>query len=373
MNRSVIALLLLAVLAGAGYGVLASVIHWSPALPRGIGPPLPDTVAQLPNLVLPHPATGSRINILIMGIDRRPGLVQGDRPIPTSTDSDPGETDTLAVLSIDPTAKTATVLSIPRDLWLEVPDGSGGWTTGRINTAYYVGAARHLSGGGPGAAMAAVSHNLGIPIDHYLLLDFSGFMDLIDAVGGIDLAVPNTITATVLPKANDGGYEYTFLAGSQHLNGELALAYARFRFDQQGDLGRVKRQQQVGLAVRQRLLSLGWLTQAPALFSKYHAAFDTDLPAYAVPGYALLANQVRSQAIQTRSLGEAGATTGATLLSGAEVLLPNPEVMAAIIGQSFDDPNIEATALAHLREDRAAGDADRVGLQRGTVLRPPSR
>ena len=231
-----------------------------------------------------------------------------------------------------------------------MPDGHGGWTIDRINEAYHTGEADKLPGGGGATAAAAVTHNFGIPIDHFVALDFAGFTSLIDALGGIDLDVPKTLTATVLPRGDTGGYEYTFFAGRQHLNGELALAYSRFRLDAEGDFGRIKRQQSVVLAAQQRALSLGWVDQPLSVWNKYHSAVRTDIPSYQLPGFALLAKQMEGHGVAARSLGEAGATTETIIPgSGADVLLPNPDVIARIVAEAFDSPSLGAVTLARLR------------------------
>ena len=350
VKRFLVSLLILAAVA---YGGLVAGIHLSPRVLPGNGLKVPGLARKLPYLAPPSDQLpNQRINVLILGLDERPGvpdLDRSDRPFPSLSANDPGLSDTMAVLSIDPETKTAAILSIPRDLWLDVPDGQGGWTTDRINSAYYVGEVDKLPGGGPAAAAAAITYNFGIPINHYLVLNFNGFMDVVDDVGGIDINVPNALTATVLPKDNSGGYEYTFFAGPQHMNGELALAYARFRLDENGDFGRIKRQQQVSLAVRQRLLSLGWLNNAASLFGKYNSAFQTDVAAYQVPGYALLAKQISSKSIVTRSLGEPGAT-GEFILpgSGADVLFAEPEKAATIVGDTFSDQSLFDATLNRL-------------------------
>lgn len=336
------------------YVSLAAGVHFSKIVLPGNAVSLPGPVKQLPYLSAPTAAPGHPINFLILGVDNRPDEPgEYDATQQSSTQDgapDPGLSDTMAVVSVDPAAKTAAVLSIPRDLWLEVPDGQGGWTMDRINEAYHTGEADKLPGGGPAAAEAAVQHNFGIHIDHYLVLNFDGFMRLVDALGGIDLNIPTTITTTILPKANTGGYEYTFLAGQQHLNGELALGYSRFRNDPQGDLGRIQRQQRVALAARQRALSLDWLGHPLDIWNKYNSAFHTDLHIWDMPGFALLGKQIESNAIHTRSLGEAGATTEVILPSGADVLLPDPGVVSSIVGETFNDPSLHDATLARLQQ-----------------------
>jgi len=351
-RRRYLAVIALTLLAGA-YASLAIGVHMSSVVLPGNPVTLPGPVKSLPYLSAPTPEPGQRINFLVLGVDDRPGEpgeYAATQPASTpSSAPDPGLSDTMAVVSIDPATKTAAILSIPRDLWLEVPDGKGGWTTDRINQAYHTGEADKLQGGGGVAAEAAIEHNFGIHIDHYVVIDFSGFMRLIDALGGIDLNIPTSITTTILPEANNGGYEYTFLAGMQHLNGELALGYSRFRNDPQGDLGRIQRQQQVALAARQRALSLDWLSHPFDVWNKYSSAVHTDLHIWDLPGFALLAKQIQTSAIQTRSLGEAGATTDAILPSGADVLLPDPTAVARIVGETFGDPSLRDATLARLQ------------------------
>lgn len=349
-RRGLFVVLLAFCLVAIGYGGVALATRLSWRLLPGNGVRLPKAVAGLPYLDVPTAAPAARINILILGVDYRQGEGDEYTRVRLNDEDDDGRSDTMAVFSIDPASKTASVLSIPRDLWVEVPDGHGGWTMDRIDEAYHTGAENKLPGGGPAAAAAAVTRDFGIPIDHYVVLDFTGFMTLIDALGGITLDVPQTLTATVLPADNAGGYEYTFLAGRQHLSGELALAYSRFRYDAEGDFGRIARQQQVALAARDKALSLGWAAQALTLWGQYHQAVQTDLQAYEMPGYALLAKQVEGRAVATYSLGETDATAEAILAeSGADVLLPNRVRMAEIVTQAFGDQSLGEAALQSLQ------------------------
>lgn len=345
---------LLVVLALAYAGVAVATRMSSKILP-GNEVRLPGPVASLPYLEAPTPLAGSRINILILGTDHWPGRPDEYTNIFPNGEDDVGHSNSIAVLSIDPEAKTASILSIPRDLWVEVPDGRGGWTMDRINSAFHTGELGKLPGGGGATAAATVTHDFGIPIDHYVVMDFAGFMKVIDALGGVTIDVPHTFTATVVPEANTGGYEYTFFAGRQHFNGELALAYARFRYDPEGDFGRIKRQQQIALAARDQALSLGWTARALSLWNEYHEALETDLQAYQVPGYALLAKQLQGHPIQTYSLGETGATEAVVLAgSGADVLLPNPGPIAQILGQALGSADIGVAAFGSLQRQYPA-------------------
>jgi LCP family protein required for cell wall assembly len=336
-----------------GYAAVAFGSRLSWRLLPGNGVRLPGAVAGLPLLDIPTPTAGSRINILIMGTDHWYGRPDEYTGIFPNGEDDVGHSNSIAVLSIDPAQKTASILSIPRDLWVDVPDGKGGWTMDRINAAYHTGELDKLPGGGGATAAMTITHDFGIPIDHYVVLDFAGFMKIIDALGPLDIDVPNTFTATVVPEANTGGYEYTFFAGKQDMNGELALAYARFRYDAQGDFGRIQRQQQIALAARQKALSLGWVTRAPSLWSEYRQSIETDLQGFEIPGYALLAKQL--DPIQTYSLGQTDTTTSAVIAeSGADILLPKPRAMAGIISEALGNPSAGAAALSALQQQYPA-------------------
>jgi LCP family protein required for cell wall assembly len=221
----------------------------------------------------------------------------------------------------------------------------------RINEPYHTGEILKLPGGGGALAAQAVSHNLGIRVDYYVDFDFNGFIKLVDALGGVDLDVPSPLIATVYPGADTGAYEYAFYPGSQHMNGELALAYSRFRLNADGDFGRIKRQQAVGLAARQKALSLGWIDHPIDVWQQYSAATDTNIPAYLLPGLALLTKQINPESITTRSLGETNAVQEAIIPgTGADVLYPVPSVVSRIVADTFGDPSLGAATLARLEK-----------------------
>jgi len=237
--------------------------------------------------IIPHRWTGTeRVTVLIMGIDRR----QGD------TDT-AYRTDTLMLLSVDPAARTAVMLSIPRDLWVEVP----GYDTNTINTANFTGDAFQYPGGGPALAVKTVEHNLGVTVNYYVRLDFTAFETLVDAIGGIEIDVEAEINDPWYP---DGAYGYEpfyLAAGRQHLNGHDALRYARTRHDS-SDVERAKRQQQVVKAVRNKVLSLNMLpaliAKAPALYQTLNQSVQTNLSLDQIVSLALLAQDIPEENLQ---------------------------------------------------------------------------
>lgn len=283
---------------------------------------------SLPGVSAPGPkpwTPDARLNILVLGIDKRPG-----QPEDGSYRS-----DTMFVASIDKHAGRLELLAIPRDYWAEIPYGNtpGVWAENKINAAYSYGQFYKYPGGGPAAAVAAVQHNLNITIHHYVVIDWEGFVRLIDALGGIDIDVPETISdfgTDVLEVFPNN----TVQAGRQHMDGKQALGYSRVRVD--GDLKRIERQQLVIRAVADKAVSLGYITRIPELWSAYRDAFRTDIDNALIPGYALMARSIDLGNIQTFSLGKA--MYGGVSEDGQLILLPNRDQMYAIIDEFLADP-----------------------------------
>ena len=168
----------------------------------------------------------SRVNLLIMGLDARDLEATAPR------------TDSMILFTMDPVNLTAGMISIPRDLWVEIP--TSGY--GRINTAHYLGDLYDYPGGGPALAALTVERNLGIHIDYYVRINFEAFVTFVDEIGGIDIEVPETIDDPLYPD-NNYGYEPLYIeAGLQHFYGDMALKYARTRHSGNGDFDRARRQ-----------------------------------------------------------------------------------------------------------------------------------
>ncbi len=226
--------------------------------------PLTDIAINPIEVEMPDPWDGvSRVTILVMGLDYR-DWEAGEIP----------RTDTMMVLTLDPITKEAAMLSIPRDMWVNIP----GFEYSRINTAYYLGELWKLPGGGPALAAQTVEEFLGVPIDYYAQVDFGAFVRLIDEIDGV----------TVVPKMDvrivpiGGGYKETLKAGEAYtLNGTLALAYARARYTDGGDFDRAARQQEVVYAIRDRILKFSmWPTliaKAPILYQEIAAGVNTNM------------------------------------------------------------------------------------------------
>ena len=157
------------------------------------------------------------VNILVLGSDRREHMA-GDK----------GRSDSIMLLRIDPSNKSISMLSIPRDLRVEIP----GWGSDRINAAY--------SDGGPALSVATFKALTGLPVNHFLDVNFVGFADMVDYLGGVYIDVDRQYYNNT---AVTGYSSIDIPAGYQRLNGANALGFVRYRHDQLGDWGRMQRQQ----------------------------------------------------------------------------------------------------------------------------------
>ncbi len=288
---------------------------------------------------LPDPWNGTdRVTILLMGLDFRDWL----------SGEGPPRTDSMMLATLDPVSLTAGMLSIPRDLWVEIPN----YGHGRINTAYFIGERDRLPGGGPALAVATVEKFIGVPIQYYMQIDFSAFERMVDEIGGIQVEVPEYIKVDPIGPDNTIRLE----AGTYTFDGETALAYARSRKSEGGDFDRARRQQQVAIAIREKLLDLGNLpsliAKAPALYHELESGIRTNLSADEIISLGLLALKVDQEDIHRGVIAPPTNVTLETVLYGgeeAEVLKPVPDQIRLLrdeiftssgaIGPSIDDEN----------------------------------
>ncbi len=296
-------------------------------------PPLPqDGVAPIATLPpgeptpTPLPVFGDadeeRINVLLMGIDRRPGEPFISR------------TDTMMVLSVNRRDNTASLLSIPRDLYVVIPDRG----RDRINTAFVYGAQGNNPAGGAQLAMATVEYNLGINVDHYFMVDFNAFIEVIDTLGGITVEVPYDINDPTFPDMNYGYDPLYIPAGTHQFDGYTALRYARTRH-QDSDFHRAQRQQQVLMAIRDKALSLGiddLILRAPLLYQQIHDGIRTDLSLEQLIQLANIAKGIPSENIN-RAVLDHNYVTSYTTPGGASVLVLINESAAPLIAELFYD------------------------------------
>ena len=267
----------------------------------------------------PIPGRG-RLTILLMGVDRRP-----------SEGRAPARTDAITLLSVDPEAKTAAMLSIPRDLYVPLPGlEDQGIDQSRINTAYLYGEIYNVAGGGPAEFKHTVELNFGIRVDRYVLINFAAFKQTVDALGGIDVYVPKAIYDDEFPADDDGStIIFEVPAGLVHMDGATALRYSRTRH-QDDDYHRVQRQQDVLLAIRDRLIQPQVIPQIPALVAAMGNAGRTDLNPQEMAALACMGPKIDKGAIEALPI-DATMVLPWTTPTGGRVSIPNRDVIAPLV------------------------------------------
>ena len=185
----------------------------------------------------------------IMGVDER--------------DDDVGRSDTLMIASIDPKTNQASLLSVPRDTRVKIK----GHGFDKINAAYAYGKER--------LSQDTVENLLGVSIDHYIIINTKSFKKIIDAIGGIDIDVPKRMHYED-PWDDDGGLIIDFQPGMQHMDGAKAVTYVRYR-DEEGDLGRIRRQQDFVRACMEKIVSPAIIPKLPAVIKEVMDSIETDL------------------------------------------------------------------------------------------------
>lgn len=257
----------------------------------GLPPDLNPLEPVIEPILTPWDGAG-RVTVLILGLDYRDW----------SSGTDYSRSDTMILMTLDPLTRSAGILTVPRDMWVNIP----GFKHGKINTAYYLGDAYKLPGGGPGLAVKTVEQFLGVPINYYAQIDFSAFVRFIDEIGGVKLDIPEAITIDLL--GSGSATKKKLQAGTQVLPGEWALAYARARNTKGGDFDRSKRQIQVIGAIRDRVLSLDMLpiliNKADTLYQQLASGIHTNLSLDQVLKLALLASQVPDEKIMKGVIDE---------------------------------------------------------------------
>lgn len=318
---------------------------------------LPPTISAPASDLPPAWDGASRITVLIIGLDYRDYLANDGPP----------RSDTMILLTIDPITKTAGMLSIPRDMWVNIP----GFEYGRINMAYFYGEGSKLPGGGPELARKTVEQFIGVPVQYYAQVDFNTFAQFIDLIGGID--IDNQENLRLDPVGNGKDKIKLTCCGMRHLNGEKALAYARFRKDNEGDVGRSERQQKLIIAIRNKVLSPEnfpvLIGKAQQFYQEFSAGIKTNMPFDTAMRLGVLAKDIPLESIKQGVIDYSMVTLNNTTLGGqnASVMKPLPDKIRIL----RDDIFTTGGALSPLaaQGDPAAlmqADAARVRILNGS-------
>ena len=228
-------------------------------------------------------------NILVLGTDNRPEL-------------EAWRTDSIMVVVIDPKIGQVGIVSIPRDLYVDVPGYDKGKE--RLNAVAYIGEKLDYPGGGPALVSRVVEEQLGIPTQHYVIIHQDGLIKLVDALGGVTVNLDCPLyEATPDDKSPNGIKTFTLPAGPVQLDGATAKKFATYRYVQT-DFGRTRRQQQLIWAIRNRVLQANLLPKIPVLWSALSDTFTTDLDLPAVLKLARLASRLQAQDVHGMQFDE---------------------------------------------------------------------
>ena len=349
LDYAVLGLVTLALIAGYGT-IYRQSVPWASLAARMFAPFAALSTQTTGGGVEAPPAWSGddRLNVLVMGIDTR--------------DNDPStrNTDTMLVVSIDPVNKTAAMLSIPRDVYIDKP----GTFQGKINGAF--------SFGGPSLVRKLVDDLLGIRINAYALLNFEAFNKIIDGVGGVIVDAKRPVRDENYPTADYGVERINILTGPQLMHGDVALKYARSRHDT-NDYSRARRQQEVIGALRARLGQPDALRTLPSIIDTVGTTIETDFdPANVLP-LARTGTGIDSAQITSEVLYPCGGDyPHCELTSNADngfFLFPDRAKIRDFAAQLFYDPKIRQEG-AHVeivnsgaRAGTAKDVADRLALR----------
>lgn len=246
----------------------------------------------------------NQVNILLLGSDQRP-YEGGFR------------TDVILLVTINTDLQTINLTSFPRDLYVTLP----GFYNDRINAAQYRGGFTLMAD--------TFQYNFGVRPDYYALVNFYGFQDLINTLGGIDVEVAQALT-----DHRDGYGDYTVLPGSVHMDGETALWYVRSRYSS-SDFDRTRRQQEVLTAMMRKLVSLNAVTKFPELYNQFQGTVETNLPLAEVVPLLSLADDFLSGSIGRYAVGP-GQVSNWITPGGSQVLIPNKPAIQAILRNALN-------------------------------------
>jgi LCP family protein required for cell wall assembly len=258
-----------------------------------------------PQLVKPE----GQVNILLLGSDWREG--SGFR------------TDVLLLVSLNKITGTATLLSFPRDLYVEIP----GIGLSRINAAHPYGGFELTS--------ATFKNNFGIDIDYYMITNFYGFISIVDTLGGIDVNAAWALNdLCILPQAVD---DYCYIpAGINHLDGRTALWYVRSRHSS-NDFDRTRRAQEVLVAIFHKAMSLDALSRGAELYTLFQSSVETNIPVGAVLELLPMGSKILSDPTLIRRYAITSAHVSNYVVpgTGAQVLVPNESLVNEVIRQAL--------------------------------------
>jgi polyisoprenyl-teichoic acid--peptidoglycan teichoic acid transferase len=311
----------------------------------------PEAIAPL--MEIPDPWDGaSRVTILLIGLDYRDW----------ESDSGAPRSDTMILMTLDPITMKAGILSIPRDLWVNIP----GYGYNRINAAYAFGEGDKLPGGGPGLAIKTVENFLGVEVNYYAQVDFLTFEEMIDTIGGVCLDVPEEIKVGRTFEGDD-----LLEPGFQCLDGKSTLGYARARYTEGGDVDRANRQQQVIQAIMDNVFDPvrfpGLVASAPSLYATLSSGIHTDVALDDILRLAVLVKDIPREDIMWGTIDYTMADIETVIIQDLEqsVMRPFPDQIRTLVDSMFGSDALAPIAEGEILQKMQA-EAARVVVVNGS-------
>ncbi|MBN1120950.1 MAG: LCP family protein [Anaerolineae bacterium] len=231
-----------------------------------------------------------------------------------------GSTDVIRILRVDFVTPAATLLAIPRDLWVPIPGMEQyGVTYNRITSVYAYGNAHEFPGRGPGLLVDTLAINFGTQVDRYLVASFSAFEDGIDSIGGVDLYVSEAV-------GEEGPNKPYFDVGWHHMDGATALQYVRLRPDNSSDLYRIDRQTELIAAVQDKVFSPQIVPTIPRLIWSTRSLVTTDLSPSEINMLVCIGSKIERRNLQMLTI-DGSMVTSEFDEHGYEILIPNNELI----------------------------------------------
>ncbi|MCI0519032.1 MAG: LCP family protein [Chloroflexi bacterium] len=260
----------------------SSIADADPAAQASATPALADTPTPTP-----QPLCGGPAVMTVLGIGADSGL-----------DYNYGLADVIRIARVDFTIPKVTMLSIPRDLWVEIPDLENAYNIdhGKLNQAYFYGGQGmgyyQGPGGGPGLLARTLDLNFGLRVEHYGAVNMQTFVKIVDAVGGLDIYLPTDVDGRPIDeRTEDMGY---FYAGQNHFTGEEALRFSRIR-KKYNDFTRADHQNMVLCALKEKVTSPVVLPKIPQIIAAFQDAVLTDLSLEQLSQLACLAPYLKRE------------------------------------------------------------------------------
>lgn len=284
-------------------------------------------------------ASPDKTVVMLMGVDEREG--------------DVGRSDTLMIATLDAKKHKAAILSVPRDTRVKIK----GHGFDKINAAYAY--------GGHKLTQNTVEDLLGVEMEHYVIINVNAFTKIIDAIGGIDINVEKRMYYED-PWDDNGGLVINLYPGQQHMDGKTAITYVRYR-DEEGDIGRITRQQKFMKAVMDKLTSPSIIPRIPAIIGEVVDSINTDLSVKQMIEFMAALKEAQSNGLQTEMLPGRPMYIG-----GVSYWIPDLSKLRATVANTLDvkiSPDLRSATQREMLEyeNSVPDDAQEIPMDEATM------